>query len=212
MRHLLLALLMLLTPAAAAWAGTETLGGGALTIGTDGTITASSAPWYRCTYIPATAISKGASDATWAAPDGSTLGGWQLDGATEYLYFRAKVCGDWDGASDLRLVCFVEKDCAGGSANDTIDLKVVSYYKKYDSADTNTQTAETPVTVDDDARYTQYRALFTIDWDKADNVVEEGDVFSFVMNLETDTSECDDVIVTHCQWSYQVLTPSLEIP
>ena len=112
----------------------------------------------------------------------------------------------------MKLSVFFTKNTAGGSASDTVDLKLQCFYQKFSSGATiKTQTLEEATTVNDDAQYTQYRVIFTIDWDKVDNVVVEGDVFGFILNLETDTSECDDVIINHALFSYQTKTPAMEI-
>jgi len=47
-----------------------------------------------------------------------------------------------------------------------------------------------------------------IDWDAVDNIVEVGDKMSFILNLETDTSECDDIIINTIMFRYKTPKPS----
>ena len=51
---------------------------------------------------------------------------------------------------------------------------------------------------------------FTINFDEGGNVVDAEDVFSFIINLETDTSECDDIILNYCEFKYRTTKPAPE--
>ena len=64
------------------------------------------------------------------------------------------------------------------------------------------QVVEVPITVGQSAQYKQFDAEFTIYWDYADNVVEVGDIIAIILNLETDTSEVDDIVVTAMEFYY----------
>jgi hypothetical protein len=52
------------------------------------------------------------------------------------------------------------------------------------------------------ARYKQFKVVFPIDYDYASNVVEVNDLMSFRLNLETDTSEVDDIVLSDMSFSY----------
>jgi len=155
------------------------------------------AVYRRYYHIPSSSIDPGASGATWVAPSANTVGGWQLDAAGEVLYFGADVHADWDGVSDLTVeVKFaVNADNTGGAAEDTVDLKLVCYYAGIGDTATKTQTVEVATVIGQCAQYTVFKAEFTIDHDLVDNVVEAGDTLGFTLNLETDTSEVDDIII-----------------
>jgi len=158
----------------------------------------------RYYHLPLASFDPGASGATWVDADANTLSGWQLNAVGETLEMNTDIHSDWDGASDIDLeVTFtVNADNSGGAGTDTVDLKVICYYKGEGDVATKTQTVETPVTVGACDQWTQFKVEISIDWDKADNVVEAGDVFSLVLNLETDTSEVDDITINDVSFYY----------
>jgi hypothetical protein len=160
--------------------------------------------YRRYYHMPVTSADPGASGATWVDPGANSTGGWQLNAAGETLVGQADVHGDWDGASDLQIEVrfYVNVDNLGGGAGDTVDLKGVVRYKGTGDTTVKSQTVEVPTTVGACAQYTAFVALITIDWDYAANVVEVGDNLSVVVNLETDTSEVDDVVITGLSFSY----------
>jgi len=161
--------------------------------------------WWYIKYVDAFSITPGATGAQLTAPDANTLGGYQLDADTEKLYFNAHIFDNWDASSDLELVVVFEVnvDNTGGSDTDTVDLKVVSYYKGDGETSNKTQTTEIATTVGKSPQYKQFTATLTIDWDATDNVVEVGDTITFVLNLETDTSEVDNIIVNSAIFRYR---------
>lgn len=171
----------------------------------------SSTSIYRTYYhLSSGSFNPGASGATRVNPDANTSGGWQLNAVGEVLYMDVDVHSDWDGASDLTVEIYFEKNTAGGVASDTVDLKLVAYYKTSGDSVTKSQTVEVATTVDDDAQYTMYKAEFTIDYDAVSNVVEAGDVITLALNLETDTSECDDIIINHGSFYYRTTHVGVE--
>jgi len=163
-----------------------------------------SAIMRRYYHLPLQSFDPGASGATWTSPDANTLSGWQLDAASETLEFQTDVHDDWDGASDLTIesVFTVNVDNSGGAPTDTVDLKLVCYYKGQGETATKTQTVEVATVIGTCAQWTQFKVEFDIDWDKASNVVQAGDVFSFILNLETDTSEVDNVTINDAAFHY----------
>jgi len=162
--------------------------------------------WWYCKYMDAISLSPGGSGATQVVPTANVIGGYNLDAATEYLYFNGAVCNNWDGESDLEVKIRWQLGVGGANAADTVDLKLVCYYMGNGEATTKTQTLEEAVTVGTAAVNTMFTTTFTIDWDLAGNVVEKGDVFSFRLNLETDTSEVDSVTINFGRFRYRTAT------
>lgn len=160
--------------------------------------------YRRYYHIALGAANPGASGATWVVASANTTGGWRLTNAAWLIRGQADVHADWDGASDLTVSVnfMVNVDNTGGADADTVDLKLVAYYKGVGDTACKTQTVETVTTVGKSAQYKQFKASFTIDWDYAANVVEAGDIISLVLNLETDTSEVDDIVVTSMEFYY----------
>ena len=168
--------------------------------------------WWYIKYVDAFTITPGTSGAQLIPPDANTLGGYQLDADTEKLYFNAHIFDNWDGSSDLELVVVFEVnvDNTAGSDTDTVDLKVVSYYKGNGETTNKTQTVEVATTVGKSPQYKQFTAILTIDWVATDNVVEVGDTITFVLNLETDTSEVDSIIVNAATFRYRAIAMNPE--
>ena len=168
--------------------------------------------YKRYYHINLSSANPGGSGATWVAPSATTIGGWRLDDAGDSLTFAVDVHADWDGASDLTVEVHFAKNTVGGSVGDTVDLQLQCFYIGDGEATPKSQTpAESVTAVGADARYTTYEAVFTIDWDAASNVVQAGDLFGFILNLETDTSECDDVIILQGGASFHYHTTHLGV-
>jgi len=168
--------------------------------------------YRRYYHMPLAAFNPGATGATWTPPDANTVGGYKLDAATELLYLAADIHADWDGASDITVEVKYEINTAS-SENDTVDLKLVCYYKGVGDTTTKTQTLEVATNVGDggaNAQYTKFEMEFTINWDETDNVVEVGDDFHFILNLETDTSEVDNIIINGAALYYQTAHIGIE--
>ena len=177
-----------------------------------GTITAATSVWHHEHDLFATSLNPGASGATRTAPDSNTIGGWQLNASGETLYFEAHMEVEWDAVSDLIVNVWweVNVDNTGGAGGDTVDLQLVVRYKGEGDTAIKTQTVEVATTVGASARYKQFRTSFTIDFDATDNVIDSLDVLSFALNLETDTSEVDDIIINLMELRYPTTKPSLE--
>ena len=177
-----------------------------------GTITAGSSLWHHEHDLFATSLNPGASGATRTAPDSNTIGGWQLNASGETLYFEAHMEAEWDAVSDLIINAWweVNVDNTGGAGGDTVDLQMVVRYKGEGDTAIKTQTVEVATTVGASARYKQFKTSFTIDYDAASNVIDSLDVLSFALNLETDTSEVDDIILNLIELRYATKKPSLE--
>jgi len=170
--------------------------------------------WWFCHYIDMIEVSPGGSGATWTAPDANTIGGYQLDLETEYLYFSVRVCPNWDAASDLRLgITFeVNVDNTGGLVTDTVDLQLLCYYKGQGDTSSKTQTLEEATVVGQSPQYKTFQTLFTIDYNPGGgNDVEIYDVISFRLNLETDTSEVDNIIANFGAFAFKTAEGFIQI-
>ncbi len=177
-----------------------------------GIIRAKTSVWHHEHDLFATSLNPGASGATRIAPDSNTIGGWQLNAAGETLYFEAHMEAEWDAVSDLIINAWweVNVDNTLGADGDTVDLRLVVRYKGAGETAIKTQTVEVATTVGASARYKQFKTTFTIDYDAASNVIDSLDLLSFAINLETDTSEVDDIILNLMELRYATTKPSLE--
>jgi len=173
----------------------------------------SSALYWHHHQISATEVSPGNSGATFMPPDANTIGGYELDVNTEELYMSCHLASDWVGEDDIEVRVNFEvnvNNVAGGDA-DTVDLKLILYYKGEADTANKTQTLEEYVTVGKSAQYKRWNLVFTVDWDATDNICEVGDKFGMILNLETDTSEVDNVIINTINWRYKTRTPCVEV-
>lgn len=161
--------------------------------------------WWEILHFDVAAFNPGGSGATHIDPDSNTLGGFRLDAATETLVFHGHAHESWDGASDLILEVFFEVniDNTGGNVGDTVDLRTQFFYKGADETANKTQTVEVSTVVGQSARYKLFSTEFVIDYDLASNVVNSGDIISMIANLETDTSEVDNAVITHAELRFK---------
>ena len=151
--------------------------------------------WWVARSAPTVNAATGASGATLVVPNANSLGGYQLNAVGEQIYFSKSIESIWDGASDLEFKVTWEVNEAA-SSDGTVDLQLICYYKGDHETVNKTQTLEVAHTITGNkAQYTRHTTTFTVNWDETDNVVEAADKMSFILNLETDTSECDDVII-----------------
>jgi len=169
--------------------------------------------WYYCKYMDAINLASGGSGATQVMPTANTLGGYQLDSATEYLYFNAKICNHWDEASDIevRVTFEVNIDNSGGEDTDTVDLGLLAYYKGTEEIVNKSQILEIATVVGKSAQYKQFTAVFNIDYDKVDNIIEVGDKLAIRLNLETDTSEVANITINFVTISYKIKSPQVKV-
>ena len=168
--------------------------------------------YRRYYYLPIASFSPGTSGATWTSADANGTGGWQLNVVGETLEGDVDVHTDWDAASDLEIELYFQINTAA-NANDTVDLKVVLYYMSPGDSATKTQTVEVATNVGGvggAAQYTMYKTEFVINYDEVDNVVDAGDIIGFQINLETDTSEVDDIIMNHATFHYSTTHVGIE--
>lgn len=171
-----------------------------------------SSDYRRYYHLPVSAFNPGASGATWTPLSANTIGGYRLDSAGEKLYFDTDVHDDWDGASDLVVEIYfaVNVNNIDGGTGDTVDLKLDAYYNSVGDTSTKTQTQEVATVVGQSAQYKVFKSTHTLNWDEVDKVIEAGDMIGFILNLETDTSEVDDVIILHGGFYYNTTHLGIE--
>ena len=174
---------------------------------TVGILEASTSIWWYCKYMDAINLSAGGSGATQIIPTDNTIGGYQLNAATEYLYFNGGVCNNWDTTSDLEIKVRWELNAASGSATDSIFLDLICWYKGVGEDTTKYQLLSEGAIVGNQTQYTMNITTFAIDYDLTDNEVEIGDIFSFRLNLNTTKSDIDDVIINFGRFRYPVKVP-----
>lgn len=159
--------------------------------------------WWNEFHMPAFNAASGGSGATQIVPTANTLGGYRLDVDTEIVYFQSELHDDWDGYTDIIFTVHWEVNEVA-AADGTVDLKIICYYKGDTDVVNKTQTFEEAHTITGNkAQFTQHSTEFTITHDTGGQVIDENDVFSFLLNLETDTSECDDIIVNMVTFKYR---------
>jgi hypothetical protein len=162
--------------------------------------------------LPLGSANPGASGATWVVADANSTGGWRLTNAAWLLRGQAEILGDWDAASDLtvKVNWYVNVNNTGGLVTDTVDLKLVVRYEGIGDVAVKTQTLEVATVVGQSAQYKQFETIFTINYDETSNVVDLHDIISFNLNLETDTSEVDDVVISGLEFYYKTTHIGLE--
>mgnify|MGYP003145184100 CR=1 FL=1 len=178
-----------------------------------GTIQASTAVWWRENHYNIFALSPGGSGATVIAPDANTLGGFQLDAPGETLYVTHHIPASWSGDSDVEVHAHFEVnvDNTGGNDADTVDLQLVVRMKGEGETAIKTQTLENAVVVGRAAQYKEFMSVFLVDYDDGSNPVGSGDLLALALNLETDTSEVDDIIVNHVMCRYKTKEAESEV-
>lgn len=160
--------------------------------------------YRRYYHISLASANPGASGATWINPDANTTGGWNITSASHILEGQTDIHSDWDGTSDPKFeVRFATNvDNTGGGVGDTVDLKIIFYYKGVGDTATKSQTVEVATVIGQAPRYKQFKAEFTLNYDQVGNILDAGDVIGFKLNLETDTSEVDNIILSDMSFSY----------
>lgn len=187
----------------------------ALVVDDSGKMQSPNSNWWNYRQISVLDASPGGSGATFTPPDANTLGGYRFDADDEFLYFGSDVHDDWDESSDIVVEVFFETNIenGGGAPTDTVDLKIDFQLKGLNENFCKTHIVETSVTVGAVARFTLFVAEFLIDYDHGALPVQVGDLISATLNLETDTSEVDDVIITHVEFKYKSKQPNaIEVP
>ena len=172
-------------------------------------IRATTAIYRRYYHVPLGGANPGASGPTWVEADGNTTGGWRLTNSAWFLRGQADVHDDWDG-EDLFAEIHFALGVAGSAPADVVTIHLNCYYKGDGDIATKTQEIIVPVTVDASAQFMQFSATFTIVHDEAGNVVDAGDIIALVINLDTGTSDVDNIIVTAMEFYYATTHTGIE--
>lgn len=180
--------------------------------GSTGWLRSQTANYVRYYHLPVSSFDPGVAGATWDSADANTVGGWRLNAAGDTLEFGVDVHSDWDGASDLTVEVYFAVRLGGALPADTVDLRLQCFYNGVGELATKTQTVEVATVVGAAIQYTVFQATFTIDWNiDAGNTVQVGDKFGFIFNLETDTSEVDDIVILQGGTSFYYKTTHIGI-
>ena len=177
-------------------------------------IRATTSLWYSPPqHVRISSANPGSSGATWVPSTATVQSGWQLDADAEILTFEGDVHSDWDAASDLEVKVTFESnvDNTTGEDADTVDLKLISYYKGTGDLTNKTQTTTHECTVGKIDDHEQCTCTILLNYDEVDNVIEAGDKFSFILNLVTATSEVADITINHIHIRYKTAKVGIEV-
>ena len=179
----------------------------------EGNLRTKTSKWYYCKYMDAINLAKGASGATQVTPDANTLGGYQFNADDEYLYFNGIICDNWDEASDIEVtVCFeVNVNNIGGNVTDTVEFDLECLYKGVGDVVSKSQTPTGSIVIGQSPQYKRFAVTILINYDKVDNIVQIGDLFSMRLNFNTTLSEIGDVIINFVRINYKTKMPQPEI-
>lgn len=192
-------------------------GSGALTdqlvVTSTGQLRSVTSKWYTDAHFSVINLAPGGSGATQVVPSANTLGGYNLDADTEYLYFTGHMHSDWDAASDILIeVEFeVDVDNTGGNDVDVVVFDVLCYYKGESDVTNKTQSPTNSVIIGKSARYKSFELDLTIDHDLVSHVVDIGDVIAMRINFDVSNSDITDVVLTHITMKYQTQKVNPEI-
>jgi len=178
---------------------------------TVGSLEASTSVWYYHQQFDGQTLNPGGSGATLVPPDGNSIGGYQLDADTEKLYFSTDIHDNWDEVSDLEVTIGFDINVAGGAGSDTVDLQLLAYMKGLGEAATKLQTLEIATIVGTAVQYTSFSVTFLVDYADGSSPIDPGDKVGMILNLETDTSEVDNIIITHIETKYKTNIPLIEV-
>lgn len=155
-------------------------------------------------------LSPGASGAILVEPDADTMGGYQLDDDTEYIYFSTYLEADWDDSTRpiIQITFETNTDNTGGGLADVVVLDVLCYHKSEGDTACISHNHVGTTTVGQAAQYTMFIMYLEIESDVAGMSI--GDTITFRINLDTVTSDVDDVILNYLEIKYRTLYPAVE--
>ena len=161
--------------------------------------------WHEYS-IAGKSLSPGSSGATFIAPNASSLGGYQLNGITEYLLFATHVDHDWDGLSDgvMEIYFEVNDDNSGGLPTDTVKFQLEVWHKMVGERTTTVYSPDSTTIVGTAQQHDLFKQEIVIDNLRAMEVI------AFRLNLNTITGDVTDVIVNYVEFKYPTFLPQME--
>jgi hypothetical protein len=152
-------------------------------------------------------LSPGSSGATLIAPNASSLGGYQLNGIGEYIFFGSHIDDDWDGVGDGEIEIYFEvnDDNSGGLATDTVKFQLEVWHKMIGEQTCIVYSLDGTTIVGAAVQHDLFIQEIAID-----NLREE-EVLSFRLNLNTITGDVTDVIVNYIEFKYPTYYPAMEV-
>ena len=163
--------------------------------------------------LPASEFIPSSSGATWVDPNANTLGGYNLDADTEYLYINFIMCSDWDAASDAELICWFETDVdnSGGNIGDKVVFDAECYVKDIGDTACLTQSLSEDIIIDQAAQYKLFNFTFTIDYDNAGAPLSVGSVVTVRLNFDRTNSNITSVIFNRAIFRYKTKQVHIEV-
>lgn len=143
--------------------------------------------WWVELHTSPASISPGGSAATLAVVNFATIA-YLLNATNEYLYWDFDMHDNWDGNSDV--VIKVEVALSGDeTVDDTIDAEIIAeYFGDHDDIDTGVKTQTSTIAhdiVSDNTQGKMHCLCFILEWDKASNVIERGDLLNIRFRLSS---------------------------
>lgn len=162
--------------------------------------------YYHEHILDAISLSPGGSGAVQVLPSENTLGGYQFDDDSEYIYFDGHTEVDWDGITGgiVEIFFATNVDNSGGAESDVVVIDLTCYHKLPEETTTTIYENSGSVIVGQSPRYKLFRMVIDID------NLANGEVIAFRLNLDTVNSDVDDIIVNQLIYKYQSYTSSEE--
>lgn len=161
--------------------------------------------WHKYN-LDAINLSPGASGATFIAPNASSLGGYQLNGLTELLYFSTHVEDDWDGTSSgvVEIWFEVNDDNSGGADEDDVVIQLECWHKLDGELTCTNHSLRGTTVVGKATQHKLFKMTITLD------AIRNIETISFRINLDTITGDVTDIIVNYVEMKYQTHYPAME--
>jgi hypothetical protein len=152
-------------------------------------------------------ISPGSSGATFIAPNVSSLGGWQFNGITEYLFFSAHIEDDYDELTNgiLEVSFEVNDDNSGGNDTDVVKFQLEVWHKIEGENGCTVESLTGSTVVGKATQHDLFIQDITIP------NLRLGENISFRINLDTITGDVTDVIINYMELKYQTYYPAMEV-
>ncbi len=162
--------------------------------------------WHEHDFT-VSSFSKGASGATLVVPSALSVGGYQLNSVTEYVYVTVHIEGDISGAGPgyIELTFEVNIDNTGGNTTDVVVFDVESYHKALGDLVSTIDTHSGSTVVGKADTNKIFAQVITIDDVVADQTI------TFRINLDTVASDVDDVVLNFFEFKYQTIFPAQEV-